>query len=136
MRQDKEGRSGAPVVSLSLGHTCVFGFGDTRDRGRPCNDVEWVCGDLFVSGGPSRYAFHGSTKVFEATAGPASGMRAGRLDPTWRETGSGATDPGGGDGAQVSGGRGSYRRAAGRRSAGRGSRRWPRSTLPCRRSRC
>ncbi|MEU4262427.1 alpha-ketoglutarate-dependent dioxygenase AlkB [Streptomyces sp. NPDC025273] len=76
MRQDKEGRSGAPVVSLSLGHTCVFGFGNTRDRGRPCNDVEWVCGDLFVSGGPSRYAFHGSTKVFEATAGPASGMRA------------------------------------------------------------
>ncbi|GAA2940552.1 hypothetical protein GCM10010518_29660 [Kitasatospora cinereorecta] len=76
MHQDKEGRSGAPVVSLSLGHTCVFGFGNTRDRGRPCNDVEWVCGDLFVSGGPSRYAFHGSTKVFEATAGPASGMRA------------------------------------------------------------
>ncbi|MFE8005542.1 alpha-ketoglutarate-dependent dioxygenase AlkB [Streptomyces sp. NPDC057418] len=85
MRQDKEGRSGAPVMSLSLGHTCVFGFGNTRDRGRPCNDVEWVCGDLFVSGGPSRYAFHGSTKVFEATAGPASGMRTGRLDPTWRD---------------------------------------------------
>lgn len=87
MHQDREERSDAPVVSLSLGDTCVFRFGNTRDRGRPYTDVELASGDLFVFGGPSRYAFHGVTRVFGGTAGPASGMRAGRLNLTLRETG-------------------------------------------------
>ncbi|WP_326699271.1 alpha-ketoglutarate-dependent dioxygenase AlkB [Streptomyces sp. NBC_01754] len=87
MHQDKEERSPAPVVSLSLGDTCVFRFGNTSDRGRPYTDVELASGDLFVFGGPSRHAFHGVTKVFTGTAGSASGMRAGRLNVTLRETG-------------------------------------------------
>ena len=87
MHQDKEERSHAPVVSLSLGDTCVFRFGNTQDRGRPYTDVELASGDLFVFGGPSRYAFHGVTKVFDGTADAASGMRAGRLNVTLRETG-------------------------------------------------
>lgn len=91
MHQDREERSGAPVVSLSLGDSCVFRFGNTEDRGRPYTDVELVSGDLFVFGGPSRYAFHGVPRVFEGSAGPASGMRAGRLNLTLRETGLGET---------------------------------------------
>ncbi len=87
MHQDKEERSPAPVVSLSLGDSCVFRFGNTRDRGRPYTDVELASGDLFVFGGPSRYAFHGVTKVYAGTADAASGMRAGRLNVTLRETG-------------------------------------------------
>lgn len=94
MHQDKEERSGAPVVSLSIGDRCVFRFGNTEDRGRPYTDVELASGDLFVFGGPSRYAFHGVPKVYAGTADPASGMRGGRLNLTLRETG--LAGPGGG----------------------------------------
>ncbi|MGW1463521.1 alpha-ketoglutarate-dependent dioxygenase AlkB family protein [Streptomyces sp. NPDC002308] len=87
MHQDREELSGAPVVSLSLGDTCVFRFGNTEDRGRPWTDVELESGDLFVFGGPSRFAFHGVPKVYPGTAGPDTGMRAGRLNLTLRETG-------------------------------------------------
>lgn len=93
MHQDREELSAAPVVSLSIGDTCVFRFGNTQDRGRPYRDVELVSGDLFVFGGPSRFAFHGVPKVYEGTAGPDSGMRTGRLNVTLRETGLGS--PGG-----------------------------------------
>ncbi|WNO66496.1 alpha-ketoglutarate-dependent dioxygenase AlkB [Streptomyces sp. AM2-3-1] len=87
MHQDKEERSGAPVVSLSIGDTCVFRFGNTEDRGRPYTDVELASGDLFVFGGPSRFAFHGVPKVRPGTADPATGMSGGRLNVTLRETG-------------------------------------------------
>ncbi|WP_328721248.1 alpha-ketoglutarate-dependent dioxygenase AlkB [Streptomyces sp. NBC_00247] len=87
MHQDREEVSGAPVVSLSIGDTCVFRFGNSEDRGRPWTDVELESGDLFVFGGPSRFAFHGVPKVYPGTAGPDTGMRAGRLNLTLRETG-------------------------------------------------
>ncbi|WP_254811924.1 alpha-ketoglutarate-dependent dioxygenase AlkB family protein [Streptomyces cavourensis] len=87
MHQDKEERSGAPVVSLSIGATCVFRFGNTEGRGQPYTDVELVSGDLFVFGGPSRFAFHGVPKVYAGTADPDAGMRTGRLNVTLRETG-------------------------------------------------
>ncbi|GFM98770.1 alkylated DNA repair protein [Streptomyces fulvorobeus] len=87
MHQDKEELSGAPVVSLSIGDTCVFRFGNTEGRGRPYTDVELASGDLFVFGGPSRHAFHGVPAVYTGTADPASGMRGGRLNLTLRETG-------------------------------------------------
>lgn len=86
MHQDKEERSPAPVVSLSLGDTCVFRLGNTEDRGRPYTDVELASGDLFVFGGPSRLAYHGVPKVYAGTADPALGL-AGRLNITLRETG-------------------------------------------------
>jgi alkylated DNA repair protein (DNA oxidative demethylase) len=87
MHQDKEERSGAPVVSLSIGDTCVFRFGNTEDRGRPYTDVELASGDLFVFGRESRSAFHGVPKVYAGTADPATGMSRGRLNLTLRETG-------------------------------------------------
>ncbi|MCX4583510.1 alpha-ketoglutarate-dependent dioxygenase AlkB [Streptomyces sp. NBC_01481] len=87
MHQDKEERSGAPVVSLSIGDSCVFRFGNTETRGRPYTDVELASGDLFVFGGPTRFAFHGVPKVYRGTADPATGMSGGRLNITLRETG-------------------------------------------------
>ncbi|MFE7621743.1 alpha-ketoglutarate-dependent dioxygenase AlkB family protein [Streptomyces sp. NPDC057496] len=87
MHQDRDERSDAPVVSLSIGDTCVFRFGNTENRARPYRDVELASGDLFVFGGPSRFAFHGVPKVFPGTAGPESGMTRGRLNLTLRETG-------------------------------------------------
>lgn len=89
MHQDKDERSGAPVVSLSIGDTCVFRFGNTESRGRPYTDVELSSGDLFVFGGASRFAYHGVPKVYPGTAGPATGMSSGRLNITLRETGLG-----------------------------------------------
>lgn len=97
MHQDKDERSGAPVVSLSIGDSCVFRFGNTRTRTRPYTDVELGSGDLFVFGGASRLAFHGVPKVRPGTADPASGMRAGRLNITLRETGFGGRAGGGRD---------------------------------------
>ncbi|MFI1826293.1 alpha-ketoglutarate-dependent dioxygenase AlkB family protein [Streptomyces sp. NPDC020412] len=87
MHQDKEERSGAPVVSLSIGDTCLFRFGNAETRGRPYTDVELVSGDLFVFGGPARFAYHGVPKVYPGTADPATGMSSGRLNITLRETG-------------------------------------------------
>ncbi|MFE7354100.1 alpha-ketoglutarate-dependent dioxygenase AlkB family protein [Streptomyces sp. NPDC057543] len=97
MHQDKEERSGAPVVSLSIGDTCVFRFGNTEHRGKPYTDVELASGDLFVFGGPSRFAFHGVPKICPGTADPATGMGHGRLNLTLRETG---LDAPGDDGRQ------------------------------------
>ncbi|MGW6456870.1 alpha-ketoglutarate-dependent dioxygenase AlkB family protein [Streptomyces sp. NPDC055078] len=87
MHQDKEEQSTAPVVSLSIGDSCVFRFGNTRTRGRPYTDVELMSGDLFVFGGPARFAYHGVPKVLPGTADPATGLRGGRLNITLRETG-------------------------------------------------
>ncbi|MFD9566612.1 alpha-ketoglutarate-dependent dioxygenase AlkB family protein [Streptomyces sp. NPDC059994] len=88
MHQDKDERSGAPVVSLSVGDSCLFRFGNTEDRGRPYSDVELASGDLFVFGGPSRFAYHGVPKVHPGTGDPAmTGLPGGRLNLTLRETG-------------------------------------------------
>ncbi|MFE3582804.1 alpha-ketoglutarate-dependent dioxygenase AlkB family protein [Streptomyces vinaceus] len=92
MHRDAEEKSGAPVVSLSLGDTCVFRFGNTASRGRPYQDVRLRSGDLFVFGGPARLAYHGVPKVLPGTAPPALGL-TGRLNVTLRVGGLG-TGPG------------------------------------------
>ncbi|WP_028281215.1 alpha-ketoglutarate-dependent dioxygenase AlkB [Arthrobacter sp. H5] len=86
MHQDKDEKSPAPVVSLSLGDTCVFRFGNTENRNRPWTDMELESGDLFVFGGPSRFAYHGVLKTIPGTADPALGL-TGRLNITMRVTG-------------------------------------------------
>ncbi len=86
MHQDREERCDAPVVSLSLGDTCIFRFGNTMNRGKPYTDIELASGDLFVFGGPSRFAYHGVPKVYPASADPLLGLE-GRLNITLRVTG-------------------------------------------------
>ncbi|MEU5765030.1 alpha-ketoglutarate-dependent dioxygenase AlkB [Streptomyces asoensis] len=86
MHRDADERSGAPVVSLSLGDTCVFRFGNTETRTRPYTDVELRSGDLFVFGGPSRLAYHGVPRVLPGTAPALLGL-AGRLNVTLRVSG-------------------------------------------------
>ncbi|EFL27961.1 putative DNA repair protein [Streptomyces himastatinicus ATCC 53653] len=87
MHQDKDERSSAPVVSLSIGDTCVFRVGNTETRTKPYTDIELASGDLFVFGGPSRYVYHGVPKVYEGTADPDTGLASGRLNITMRVTG-------------------------------------------------
>lgn len=87
MHQDRDERSRAPVVSLSLGDTCVFRFGNTENRGRPWRDVVLESGDLFVFGGPARFAFHGVLKTLPAPGYGDIGLHHGRLNITLRESG-------------------------------------------------
>jgi alkylated DNA repair protein (DNA oxidative demethylase) len=87
LHADRDERSLAPVVSLSLGDTCVFRFGHAGDRGRPWTDVPLESGDLFVFGGPSRLAYHGVPKTLPGTGDPDIGLAGGRLNITLRESG-------------------------------------------------
>jgi DNA oxidative demethylase len=86
LHQDKDEHSAAPVVSLSLGDSCVFRFGNTENRNRPWTDVGLESGDLFVFGGASRFAFHGVPKTLPGTGPPDLGLR-GRINLTLRESG-------------------------------------------------
>ena len=90
MHQDKEERSDAPVVSLSLGDRCVFRFGNTENRNRPWTDVELASGDAFVFGGPSRFVYHGVPKLYPDSGPPDLGLSGGRLNLTLRVTGMGS----------------------------------------------
>jgi alkylated DNA repair protein (DNA oxidative demethylase) len=87
MHQDRDERSLAPVVSLSIGDTCLFRFGNTTNRNQPYEDVTLSSGDLFVFGGPSRLAFHGVTKILAGTAPQECGLDGGRVNITLRVTG-------------------------------------------------
>ena len=87
MHQDKDERSLAPVVSLSLGERCVFRFGNTENRNQPWTDIELSSGDLFVFGGPSRLAYHGVPKIRPSQGDPEIGLPTGRLNITLRESG-------------------------------------------------
>ena len=87
MHADRDERSAAPVVSLSLGASCVFRFGNAVSRGRPWHDLRLESGDLFVFGGAARFAYHGVTKTIPGTERPDIGLPAGRLNITLRESG-------------------------------------------------
>ncbi|MFI9722654.1 alpha-ketoglutarate-dependent dioxygenase AlkB [Streptomyces sp. NPDC052396] len=86
LHRDSDEKSDAPVVSLSLGDTGVFRFGNTEGRGRPWTDVELRSGDLMVFGGPTRLAYHGVTRIIPGTAPTGLGL-AGRLNITLRVSG-------------------------------------------------
>ncbi|MGJ5803944.1 alpha-ketoglutarate-dependent dioxygenase AlkB family protein [Streptomyces europaeiscabiei] len=88
MHRDSDEDADAPVVSLSLGDTCVFRFGNTETRTRPYTDVELRSGDLFVFGGAARQAYHGVPRVYGGTAPAGLGL-TGRLNVTLRVSGLG-----------------------------------------------
>ena len=78
---------GSPVITISLGDSALFRFGNTVTRTKPYQDVTLESGDLFVFGGPSRMAYHGIVKLYARTSPPALGPFHGRLSITIRETG-------------------------------------------------
>ena len=68
LHQDRdEHEFDAPVVSLSLGDTCLFRVGgtDRRDRTR---SFRLASGDALVLGGPARLAFHGVDRLLPGTS--------------------------------------------------------------------
>jgi alkylated DNA repair protein (DNA oxidative demethylase) len=84
---DGEEPGDAPVVTLSLGDSCVFRFAGVGRRTGPFVDVELRSGDLLVFGGPSRRIYHGVPKVLEGTGPDGLGLPPGRVSITLRETG-------------------------------------------------
>ena len=57
----------APVVSLSLGHTCLFRIGGTK-RSDPTRTMRLASGDAVVLGGEARLAFHGVDRIIPGTS--------------------------------------------------------------------
>jgi DNA oxidative demethylase len=57
----------APVVSLSLGDTCLFRLGGTTRQG-PTRSFRLASGDAVVLGGEARLVFHGVDRVIPGTS--------------------------------------------------------------------
>jgi DNA oxidative demethylase len=57
----------APVVSLSLGDTCLFRIGGTK-RDEPTRSMRLASGDAVVLGGAARLAFHGVDRIMPGTS--------------------------------------------------------------------
>jgi alkylated DNA repair protein (DNA oxidative demethylase) len=57
----------APVVSLSLGDSCLFRVGG-RQRGDPTRSLRLHSGDALVLGGAARLAFHGVDRILPGTS--------------------------------------------------------------------
>ena len=82
LHQDRDEEDfGAPVVSLSLGDTCLFRVGGLS-RGAPTRSFRLQSGDAMTLGGPARLAFHGVDRI---VAGSSTLLaQGGRLNLTLR----------------------------------------------------
>ena len=68
LHQDRDEQDfAAPVVSLSLGDTCLFRIGGTS-RKDPTRSVRLASGDAVVLGGEARLAFHGVDRILPGTS--------------------------------------------------------------------
>jgi alkylated DNA repair protein (DNA oxidative demethylase) len=68
LHQDRDEHAfDAPVVSLSLGDTCLFRIGGTK-RGDPTRTLRLASGDALVLGGEARLAFHGVDRIMPGTS--------------------------------------------------------------------
>jgi len=101
MHQDKSEahetlRRGSPVVSISVGDACDFGYCDSRPEeadaalvalggGDKVKTLRLDSGDVLVFGGPSRMVYHGVTKVYPNHRPKALVLAPGRLNLTFRE---------------------------------------------------
>lgn len=57
----------APVLSISLGNTCLFRVGGL-ERGDKTSSVKLSSGDIVVLGGEGRLAFHGVDRIYPGTS--------------------------------------------------------------------
>jgi alkylated DNA repair protein (DNA oxidative demethylase) len=68
LHQDRDEKDfSAPVLSLSLGDTCLFRVGGTR-RSDPTRSFRLASGDVVVLGGEARLAFHGVDRIMAGTS--------------------------------------------------------------------
>jgi alkylated DNA repair protein (DNA oxidative demethylase) len=57
----------APVVSISLGDTCLFRVGGAK-RAEPTRSMRLTSGDVVILGGAARLAFHGVDRIYPGTS--------------------------------------------------------------------
>jgi alkylated DNA repair protein (DNA oxidative demethylase) len=89
LHQDRDEEDfAAPVVSLSLGDSCLFRVGGPK-RGDPTRSVRLSSGDAVVLGGDTRLAFHGVDRIEPGTSTLLA--EGGRINLTMRRV----TYPGG-----------------------------------------
>ena len=73
----------APVVSLSLGDSCLFRVGGSK-RGDPTRSLRLGSGDALVLGGDTRLAFHGCQEIYQRAMPDLDALRlssgAGSVD--------------------------------------------------------
>jgi alkylated DNA repair protein (DNA oxidative demethylase) len=82
LHQDRdEADISAPVVSVSLGDSCLFCFGSSQRGGRT-QSVKLMSGDVVIIGGPSRLCFHGVHRIYPNTS--ALLKDGGRINLTLR----------------------------------------------------
>jgi len=68
LHQDRDEEDfAAPVVSLSLGDTCLFRVGGHK-RSDPTRSLKLASGDAIVLGGEARLAFHGVDRIMPGTS--------------------------------------------------------------------
>ncbi|WP_413710604.1 alpha-ketoglutarate-dependent dioxygenase AlkB family protein [Rhizobium sp. Rhizsp82] len=68
LHQDKDEQDlKAPVVSISLGNTCLFRIGGTARNDRT-QSLKLASGDVIVLGGEGRLCFHGVDRIYPATS--------------------------------------------------------------------
>lgn len=71
----------APVLSVSLGDTCLFRIGETTRSGRTVS-LKLDSGDVIVLGGAGRLCYHGVDRIYPATS--ALLKNGGRINLTLR----------------------------------------------------
>lgn len=68
LHQDRDEEDfSAPVVSVSLGDSCLFRVGGVS-RKDATTSLKLVSGDVVVLGGPARLAFHGVDRIYPGTS--------------------------------------------------------------------
>ncbi len=68
LHQDKDEQDlGAPVISISLGNSCLFRIGG-NSRTDKTSSMKLASGDIVVLGGGGRLCFHGVDRIYPATS--------------------------------------------------------------------
>jgi len=90
LHQDRdEADFDAPVISISLGDSCLFRIGGLKRSG-PTRAFRLSSGDALVLGGASRLAFHGVDRIYPGTSSLLP--QGGRINLTLRRVTHSAPD--------------------------------------------
>src|SRR5690606_5345624 len=82
LHQDRdEAALDAPVLSISLGDSCLFRVGGFERRAKSLS-FRLASGDVLVLGGPARMRFHGVDRIIPGTSSLIEG--GGRINLTLR----------------------------------------------------
>ncbi|TPW32594.1 alpha-ketoglutarate-dependent dioxygenase AlkB [Martelella alba] len=82
LHQDRdEAEFSAPVLSISLGDSCLFRIGGLS-RSDKAQSLKLKSGDIVILGGKSRLAFHGVTRIYPGTSTLLK--KGGRINLTLR----------------------------------------------------